>query len=110
MSKPANALEQFLSQFRVETSDLDGDAAFSNTENRSVVPEGKRECPICDLEMETHVREGVKIDVCAGHGVWLDDGELEIICRRMDFTRERIVQAKVNDAYLKGLRAGRCSS
>jgi len=116
MSEPDKALQRFLLQFHVEkddvqfrgeTHDVDGNALFANTDNRRIVPEAERKCPICQLEMDTELRDGVKIDVCPAHGVWLDYGELEIICERIDFTRERIVQAKIRDACEKGLAAGR---
>lgn len=106
MSNPDKALQRFLTQFHIEKDDVDGDAPFTNTDNRRIVPEGERKCPICQVEMNTRFRDGVKIDVCPAHGVWLDYGELEIICERIDFTRERIVQAKVREAYEKGRRAG----
>ena len=103
---PDEALERFLSQFHTE-HDVDSDAAFSNTGNRSIVPEGQRKCPICDDAMGTESRDGVKLDVCPSHGVWLDHGELEVICRRMDLVRERIIQTKIREAYERGVAHGR---
>ena len=33
-------------------------------------------CPICKSIMTLSVREGVEIDICAEHGIWLDQAEL----------------------------------
>ena len=36
------------------------------------------QCPFCTVEMDEHLRHGVKIDHCAVcGGVWLDKGELD---------------------------------
>jgi Zn-finger nucleic acid-binding protein len=109
MSVPDKALERFLAQFHVD-HDVDTEAAFSNTQNRAIVPEGERKCPICDVPMNTEIRDGVKIDVCSAHGVWLDYGELEIICERIDRGRDLVVKAKIRAAYDKGFAAGRRST
>ncbi len=36
-----------------------------------------RPCPVCGVELEVLEIKDVEIDVCADHGVWLDNGELE---------------------------------
>lgn len=33
-------------------------------------------CPVCKQAMKTQQAEGIAIDVCPLHGVWLDKGEL----------------------------------
>ena len=35
------------------------------------------ECPACGLTMQKRKVDGVEIDFCDHHGVWLDVGELE---------------------------------
>ncbi len=45
----------------------------------------KRGCPVCHSEMLNHKFEesGVWVDTCeAGHGIWLDKGELKLLARR----------------------------
>jgi Zn-finger nucleic acid-binding protein len=46
-------------------------------------PEGvlprKLPCPICKTEMREETIEGVTLDLCPSHGMWLDKGELETI-------------------------------
>jgi len=44
--------------------------------NDKLVPPGQRPCPICGQMMAVEARQGVSIDVCAAHGMWLDNGEL----------------------------------
>lgn len=47
-----------------------------------VATEGLRTCPTCGVEMAKQVfgyESGVPTDVCAEHGVWLDQGELQRI-------------------------------
>ena len=36
-------------------------------------------CPKCGYEMVLEKYQGVEIEVCNDHGVWLDAGELEAI-------------------------------
>lgn len=35
------------------------------------------ECPVCKKRMHLRRMEGINIDVCEDHGVWLDKGEIE---------------------------------
>ena len=37
------------------------------------------ECSICTLKMQVKSIEGIKVDVCEQHGVWLDRGEIETL-------------------------------
>ena len=46
------------------------------------------ECPVCGAEMLVETVNGVRVDVCDEHGMWLDAGELERI-RRTDDKRSR---------------------
>lgn len=36
-------------------------------------------CPVCSLPTARERRQGVEIDVCAAHGLWLDQKELLLI-------------------------------
>jgi Zn-finger nucleic acid-binding protein len=39
-------------------------------------------CPVCGQTMQKHhIPQGLEIDHCATHGVWLDHGELEALVR-----------------------------
>ena len=49
----------------------------------SLLPPGERKCPICQKKMHAEVREGVSLDTCRQHGIWLDFGELEGIISRI---------------------------
>jgi Zn-finger nucleic acid-binding protein len=41
-----------------------------------------RTCPACGEDLEAYDHEGVELDRClAGHGVWLDRGELQKVVR-----------------------------
>ncbi len=51
--------------------------------NDQIVPPGERECPICKKTMSVEVVEGVSLDNCQDHGVWLDFGELQQIISRI---------------------------
>jgi Zn-finger nucleic acid-binding protein len=37
------------------------------------------ECPICKQRMQLKQIEGIRVDVCEEHGVWLDRGEIEAL-------------------------------
>jgi Zn-finger nucleic acid-binding protein len=43
-----------------------------------------------------------EIDICEGHGVWLDEGELESIISRLRQNRSRIKDAAANSARKEG--------
>jgi Zn-finger nucleic acid-binding protein len=61
--------------------------------NRSIAPSkppadpitapGERPCPICGEVMIMTTRHGVPIDVCPGHGLWLDQGKLDRLLSAM---------------------------
>lgn len=54
-------------------NELDREGVSSNDQ---IVPPGQRECPICKQVMSVEQQGLVSVDVCAQHGVWLDNGEL----------------------------------
>lgn len=35
-----------------------------------------RKCPVCQEPMSHETRDGVEVDVCEKHGIWLDQSEL----------------------------------
>ena len=58
------------------------------------ITSGERRCPRCPRRMERVVLalgsgEGIEIDRCAEHGIWLDQGELGRIMRRLEPLREQ---------------------
>ena len=57
--------------------------------NEEIVPTGERECPICKQRMESFEEQGVIIEACEEHGIWLDRGELEAILHRVR-SRDRL--------------------
>jgi Zn-finger nucleic acid-binding protein len=67
---------------------------------------GDRKCPVCGTAMRIEKRDGVSIDVCADHGIWLDQGELEGIVaavrRRADRVRRSAVRRARRDGKVKG--------
>ena len=44
------------------------------------------ECPFCKQRMQLKQLEGVKVDVCDEHGIWLDKGEIEAL---MDSAKQK---------------------
>lgn len=48
----------------------------SSASGASEVP---RPCPVCGSIMNMTQVEGVTVDTCEEHGIWLDRGELELI-------------------------------
>lgn len=74
--------------------------------NATIVPEGDRECPICREIMLTEITNGVKVDACGNHGVWLDRGELTKITRqikrRMNLTRSIDLRQAKTDGKVAG--------
>ena len=60
---------------------------------------GDRPCPICGNLMQVESENGVEIDVCPDHGVWLDRDELAAILS--DTVRKR---ARSRGALLKHIR------
>ena len=71
----------------------------TNSENRRVVPEGERPCPICGQKMTMERKQGIQVDLCHDHGVWLDKGELGALLGR---TKDQALQ----DAMAKAGESG----
>ena len=40
---------------------------------------GDRPCPVCGEVMIMATRHGVPVDFCPGHGLWLDQGKLDLL-------------------------------
>jgi len=53
----------------------------------------KVNCPVCESQMQLQVFEGVTIDWCKEHGVWLDNGELKAIINNL----------RLDPSYLRGV-------
>ena len=62
-------------------------------------------CPICGKHMAVEDFNGVTIDACQNHGVWLDRGELPAIASRVG-SRQRI---RAVDAIRKARLDGKIS-
>lgn len=60
---------------------------------------GKKNCPVCGVELREIGYEGVPIDICYKcRGVWLDKGELaEIIRREKQFTPSDFTEIKAEE-------------
>jgi Zn-finger nucleic acid-binding protein len=60
-----------------------GDAAEPPRERRTLeAPDARALCPACSQLMDRHDvggAFGITLDLCRGHGVWLDAGELETL-------------------------------
>jgi Zn-finger nucleic acid-binding protein len=76
-------------------------------DNEKLRPRGSRPCPICGRNMQTEPMQGVNVDVCPDHGIWLDNGELSSILasatsseaiRSMNAIRDAKRQGKVSGA------------
>ena len=80
--------------------------AYSASPNDQIVPPGERECPICKKKMIVEVVEGVSLDSCQEHGVWLDFGELQGMMSRIR-RGERISR---RDAVKRAKEEGRKAS
>ncbi len=77
MSQPDIALEKFLAGLNAAAEEFVD--IHSDGENRKLVPEGQRPCPICGTKMQTQLEFGVTVDICREHGLWLDRKELGAI-------------------------------
>lgn len=68
-----------LSEQELQASDL---VPTLEADHPEVQLESPVSCPLCDLPLrrfEYMLDSGVTVDSCAGHGMWLDDGELSSI-------------------------------
>ncbi|MHC4198503.1 MAG: TFIIB-type zinc ribbon-containing protein [Planctomycetota bacterium] len=64
---------------------------------------GRRPCPVCGETMIVESKQGVTIDACPAHGIWLDKGELPAIIRKVS----RKHRALRTGAVKKARRAGK---
>ena len=104
-----SSLDHFFASIDPESAgaeDLETDTA-----NRELVAEGQRPCPICGQKMTSDKKQGILVDVCHEHGVWLDKGELMAVIRhsREDAVKEAMRTAghHVDDAgFLLGFALG----
>ncbi|MBN2712948.1 MAG: zf-TFIIB domain-containing protein [Planctomycetes bacterium] len=78
--------------------------ALAPHENSQIKPEGERPCPICGAVMESNIVKGVNVDLCAEHGVWLDNGELESIVRKIKGYEKRRASSAAKKAKSEGKR------
>ena len=85
-------------------ADLEDD--LSAPPNDSLVPPGERACPICNQKMLVEAEQGINIDVCPAHGVWLDRNELAAIISNLlhgeRFDRQRALRQAQKDGKIKG--------
>lgn len=100
-----SALDQFFASL---DPDRKGEDLATDTANRELVAEGNRPCPICGTKMASEKREGVLIDVCVDHGVWLDKGELEsvLLRSRSDAVKDAMRSAGQDRGFLLGYALG----
>ncbi len=70
--------------------------------NDDIVAPGERECPICKKKMLVHGREGMTVDTCSEHGVWLDSGQLEAIVSKI----RKGSKINIDHAYKMGYKNG----
>jgi len=57
-------------------------------------PERKLPCPECQADMKVETYQDVWIDRCRAHGIFLDEGELDLIVQRL----------KDDPDFLRGMR------
>ena len=74
--------------------------------NDQQVPPGERPCPICGEKMQVEIEQGIHIDSCSQHGVWLDRGEFPSIILRIR-SGERLDKMRlIRDAKREGKLSG----
>jgi Zn-finger nucleic acid-binding protein len=82
------------------------DDFLSSLRAEGVTSERPRKCPICDKKMQKVLcgeTGSVRIDKCrSGHGIWLDEGELEAILKLACFEEEGRVLNLLRDMFGKG--------
>ena len=103
MTTPDPALDKFLACISVTAEEFVD--VHSDNENRNLVPEGERPCPICGGKMKTQTEFDVIVDVCPQHGVWLDKNELGRILE--NYKGSAVQTARLRNEFEKGQRAGR---
>ncbi|MEM7164976.1 MAG: zf-TFIIB domain-containing protein [Planctomycetota bacterium] len=68
--------------------------------------EDTRACPVCDATMRTQPLDDVRVDVCAWHGMWFDDQELNRILARAKRRRTRKAHLAATKEAKKGAVEG----
>ncbi|MCM2372733.1 TFIIB-type zinc ribbon-containing protein [Aporhodopirellula aestuarii] len=91
-----SSLDQFFASLDPESGP---DDLQTNTENGSCVPEGERPCPICGEKMATDTQQGIQVDLCHDHGIWLDKGELGAVIGREKETAIKQAMATSGDTH-----------
>jgi len=71
-----------------------------------VVPERLLPCPVCGATMRVDSRNGITIDVCDEHGIWLDSGELDTVLMRLRGRLGRRSRKQVTSARRSGKVSG----
>lgn len=91
-------------------------AAFQTARPPAVaVPAVNRElkCPVCAKVMRVERTEGVAIDACPSHGIWLDLGEMDQVVARIRsgqrVARWRAVQEAKREGKISGMFLGALS-
>lgn len=78
--------------------------------NDRLVPPGQRPCPICGKKMYVEEQQGIKIDACDDHGIWLDRGELRTMISRIRsgerIDRQRLIRQARTDGKKSGILFG----
>ncbi len=103
--QPDPALEKFLACMSVTAEEFVD--VHSDGENRNIVAEGERPCPICNRKMKTQTEFDVLVDVCPQPGVWLDTNELGRILE--SYKGSAVQNARMRSEYERGQKAGRRS-
>jgi Zn-finger nucleic acid-binding protein len=75
--------------------------------NAALVPEGERRCVICGSRMTRQFQEGVAVDVCEEHGIWLDKNQLPRIISRIRERGHEVRRAAMQRTYEEGKKEGR---
>ena len=101
--QPDPALKKFLACMSVTAEEFVD--VHSDSENRNLVAEGERPCPICGDKMKTQTEFDVIVDVCPQHGVWLDKNELGRILE--SYKGSAVQTARLRSEYERGKRTGR---
>jgi len=69
-------------------------------------PVDQRACPVCSVPLVQTMVKGVAVDVCENHGIWLDNGELEIILAKQRRTMSTSKRNAINRARKDGKVSG----
>jgi Zn-finger nucleic acid-binding protein len=70
------------------------------------IPERALLCPVCGSALRVEARDGIAVDVCDEHGIWLDRGELQSIVTRLHSRLGRRHRRQVESARKGGTLSG----